>query len=544
MMNAEIGQGFEPGVGALLRASRLRCGEELRDVADILRIRYPYLEAIEDGNYQKLPGVAYAIGFVRAYADHLGLDTEEVVRRFKTETENLERRTELVFPSPIPERGTPGAAIIFVGLLVAAVAYGAWYIGTSEESVFDDLVSPLPARLAALVGADETEEATEPAPLPETSPEPVTMTTPTETEQAPVAEMPPADATEVVPDGADGMESSESAEATPPAPEIPPVAATVEPSVAPATEQAAEGVEDAADAVARATTDAIAAVDAATPTENPAAEEAAAEVLPEPPSAPEFTTPIVASPPAAPVPAATEPDAAADQLPATDTGSLAEPVAETAPQVAEVMAPEAPAAEPGSGRETDATGNENAEIPATDVSDGIADAAPAESPVTAPSQPDVADATEVADAAAVEEPPTEGSQVAALPQTDETDATAPEPAEPAQAAIAEPAPQAEPEVAVPAVSSGSRVVVRAKSDSWIQVRDGVARRLLVTRLLRAGDSYRVPDQPGLTLLTGNAGALEILVDGEPVNSIGEVGAVRRNVALDAERLKDGTAVLD
>ena len=87
-------------------------------------------------------------------------------------------------------------------------------------------------------------------------------------------------------------------------------------------------------------------------------------------------------------------------------------------------------------------------------------------------------------------------------------------------------------------------MVRAKSDSWIQVRDSVARRLLVTRLLRAGDSYRVPDQRGLTLLTGNAGALEILVDGEPVDSIGDVGAVRRNVALDAERLKDGTAVID
>ncbi len=76
------------------------------------------------------------------------------------------------------------------------------------------------------------------------------------------------------------------------------------------------------------------------------------------------------------------------------------------------------------------------------------------------------------------------------------------------------------------------------------MRDGVNRRLLVTRLLRAGDSYRVPNQPGLTLLTGNAGALDIMVDGEPVPPIGGEGTVRRNVALDAERLLDGTAVLD
>ena len=154
MMNAEIGQKFEPAVGALLRASRLRCGEELRDVATILRIRYAYLEAIEEGRYEDLPGVTYAVGFVRTYADHLGLDTEEVVRRFKAESESLERRTELVFPSPIGERGTPGAAIIFIGVLVAALAYGAWYVGTSEDSVLDELVTPLPDRLAALLPGD------------------------------------------------------------------------------------------------------------------------------------------------------------------------------------------------------------------------------------------------------------------------------------------------------------------------------------------------------------------------------------------------------
>ncbi len=81
-------------------------------------------------------------------------------------------------------------------------------------------------------------------------------------------------------------------------------------------------------------------------------------------------------------------------------------------------------------------------------------------------------------------------------------------------------------------------------DSWIQVRDDSINRLLMTRLLRAGDVYHVPDRPGLKLLTGNAGALEILVDGETVPSIGPVGRVRRDVALDVARLRDGTAAVD
>ena len=90
-------------------------------------------------------------------------------------------------------------------------------------------------------------------------------------------------------------------------------------------------------------------------------------------------------------------------------------------------------------------------------------------------------------------------------------------------------------------AEGSRIVVRAKTNSWIQVRDDNANELLLTRLLRAGDIYTVPGRSGLMLSTGNAGALEILVDGAAVPPIGGVGVVRRKVLLDADKLKAGTA---
>ena len=56
------------GVGSLLRATRLRIGEDVQEVSAALRIRRAYLEAIEDGRFNDLPGVTYAIGFVRTYA--------------------------------------------------------------------------------------------------------------------------------------------------------------------------------------------------------------------------------------------------------------------------------------------------------------------------------------------------------------------------------------------------------------------------------------------------------------------------------------------
>ena len=96
------------GVGALLRASRLRCGEDIHAVARVLCIRQSYLEAIEGGRFHELPGPTYAVGFVRAYANHLGLDSAEVVRRFKAESAKTANRAELTFPTPVVETGIRG----------------------------------------------------------------------------------------------------------------------------------------------------------------------------------------------------------------------------------------------------------------------------------------------------------------------------------------------------------------------------------------------------------------------------------------------------
>ena len=87
---------------------------------------------------------------------------------------------------------------------------------------------------------------------------------------------------------------------------------------------------------------------------------------------------------------------------------------------------------------------------------------------------------------------------------------------------------------------GSRVVIRAAEESWVEVRDGEG-ELLLTRVLREGDRYHVPNRAGLTLVTGNAGALKFSVDGDEVADIGRPGTVRRNVRLDPQSLKDGTA---
>jgi cytoskeleton protein RodZ len=136
--------------GADLKAARERLGLSLQDVAFTLRIRQPHLEALEEGRISLLPGNAYALAFVRTYANALGLDAEEMVRRFRTEAAEFGRRTELVFPVPMPERGVPAGAVLLLGMVLAVGAYAGWYRLSGEGRLPAETVTAIPERLAPL----------------------------------------------------------------------------------------------------------------------------------------------------------------------------------------------------------------------------------------------------------------------------------------------------------------------------------------------------------------------------------------------------------
>ena len=90
-------------------------------------------------------------------------------------------------------------------------------------------------------------------------------------------------------------------------------------------------------------------------------------------------------------------------------------------------------------------------------------------------------------------------------------------------------------------NAGSAITVRAREESWVQI-TGDNNELLLTRILRPGDIYHVPDREGLMLMTGNAGGIEILVGDILAPPLGKIGKVRRRVALDPKRLLAGTAI--
>src|SRR3546814_5397878 len=100
----------------LIRA-RQQLGQDLRSIANVLCIRYSYLDAIERGQFENLPGPTYAVGFMRSYADYRGLDGDQIVERFQAEVDGPDSKTKRHFPTPAPEGKMPGGAVFLVAAL-------------------------------------------------------------------------------------------------------------------------------------------------------------------------------------------------------------------------------------------------------------------------------------------------------------------------------------------------------------------------------------------------------------------------------------------
>jgi cytoskeletal protein RodZ len=442
----------QQGVGEMLRIRRAEYGLDLRDVSNALRIRLPYLIAIEEGRLDDLPGATYAIGFVRAYADHVGLDGQAVVERYKDETAALANAARLVFPSPLPEGKVPSGKILLFAVLALAVIYGGWVLISSDGRRLAELVPALPERFLALIGMDEAVPSSEaPSRVPDSTPPasavPVVV-------KDPVEEKPVADATR---DPATAQPETQDATRPMPSVDVETAPGTPMPAMPAATQEGATAVAESTAAAVQPTAMAPEPERAAETTANGQGAETAATKPPEAPAA---------------VAAASEP-ASAD--PPTGAQSA---VASTAPDNT-VAAPEkTPVEKIGVGDDA----------PRTDITAAITAMDPA------PPAPPAA--------------PSEGAK------------------EPRQYGVE---------------NTDARIIIRATDDSWVQVRDKEG-NLLLTRVLRVGDSYRVPNAAGVVMRTGNAGGLDIQVDGESVPGLGPKGAIRHAVALDAERLKAGTAV--
>ncbi len=120
---------MDDSVGNRLRQARTRRGLGLAEVEAATKIRSRYLQAIENDDWEQLPGDTYARAFIRTYGHHLGLDGERLAedqRRSRGAARPGERLPR-VDPRPRPvshrrsrRRLSPTHVVLIVTASVAA----------------------------------------------------------------------------------------------------------------------------------------------------------------------------------------------------------------------------------------------------------------------------------------------------------------------------------------------------------------------------------------------------------------------------------------
>jgi hypothetical protein len=118
-------------IGQSLRTARSRRGLELAQVDADTHIRMRYLEALEDERFDLIPGAAYVRGFLRTYADYLGLEADLFVDEYNARFAPPEEPPPLLVPLRRPGRFRRPAAVAAV-LAVALVPLIAWKIDSGS----------------------------------------------------------------------------------------------------------------------------------------------------------------------------------------------------------------------------------------------------------------------------------------------------------------------------------------------------------------------------------------------------------------------------
>ena len=125
-------------IGAVLKQERTRQGLDLGTSRSARRSASKYLRALENEEWDVLPGPAYVRGFLRTYAGELGLDAEELVDDYRSAYEEPDRAGDSAVADPLlggrtaRERPRIDRRIIVVGLIVA-VACCSLVLGLTER---------------------------------------------------------------------------------------------------------------------------------------------------------------------------------------------------------------------------------------------------------------------------------------------------------------------------------------------------------------------------------------------------------------------------
>ena len=149
-----------PEIGQTLRETRMRNRIDITEVEAGTKIRAKYLRALENEEWDLLPGPTFVKTFLRSYADYLGLDSRQLVEEYKQRFERPSTMELTPFargPGPRRERRRspallgPGLAVVLVLVLVLGALYalGSWGDDGGGGENTAETPTPTPAKKKA-----------------------------------------------------------------------------------------------------------------------------------------------------------------------------------------------------------------------------------------------------------------------------------------------------------------------------------------------------------------------------------------------------------
>lgn len=122
-------------IGETLREQRIRAKVDMSEVEETTKIRAKYLRALENEEFDVLPGGAYVKSFLKTYADYLGLDARLLLDAYRTRFEQNEEHEAPIFPrlsESADDRGRRRLVVVAVVLAVLVLG-GLALIGLRSE---------------------------------------------------------------------------------------------------------------------------------------------------------------------------------------------------------------------------------------------------------------------------------------------------------------------------------------------------------------------------------------------------------------------------
>jgi cytoskeleton protein RodZ len=140
-------------IGNSLREARLRQALDFPEIEQATKIRPKYLRALEDEQFDILPGQTYVKGFLRSYAEYLGLDGQLYVDEYNSRYIHVDEETPLrTRSSSSLGRAAPrfAASVVLVALagiaILTLLVFAAWRYGSSTpETAIPDYSTQPPA---------------------------------------------------------------------------------------------------------------------------------------------------------------------------------------------------------------------------------------------------------------------------------------------------------------------------------------------------------------------------------------------------------------